>query len=64
MNQVIIDVNKFNALLSAFDKKGEEEGLFKHEKAFFAGGSVALRQVLIDNNLAGVINEELPNKSE
>lgn len=64
MNLVMIDRYKFKALLSAFDKKVEEDGLFKHERAFFAGGSVALRQVLIDNNLVGVMNEELPDKSE
>lgn len=64
MNQVIIDRYKFLTLLSAFDKKAEEDGLFKHEKAFFAGGSVVLRQILIDNNLTEVIYEELPGKSE
>ncbi len=58
MNQVIIDIHKFNNLLSLFTEKEKEDGLFKHERAFYKGGVAALHQVLIDNNLAEVVKDE------
>ena len=64
MNQVIIDINKFRGLLSLFSNKEGEDGLFKHEKAFYKGGMAALKQVLIDNNLTGAIDEEFPNEGK
>jgi len=64
MNQVIIDVNKLTGLLATFRSKESEDGLFKHERAFFKGGSVALQQILIDNNLEKAVTyEEFPKES-
>lgn len=64
MNQVIIDINKFYKLLHLFYAKELDEGLFKHERAFYRGGRTALTQVLIDNNLTGEIDEKFPKTGE
>ncbi|MCD6300829.1 MAG: hypothetical protein J7L82_02020 [Staphylothermus sp.] len=64
MNQVIIDVNMLVRLLATFRSKESEDGLFKHERAFFKGGAAALQQILIDNNLEKVVTyEEFPKES-
>lgn len=64
MNQVIIDIHKFNALLAVFTAKEKEDGIFKQERAFYKGGIMALNQVLIDNRLAEIANERIPEESE